>query len=88
MVNSGMELAPHDPETAAIAHQAFRRAEDTFAAALNRAVDQGKISKGKNVRALARFLAGSFQGMQLMSRRGADQETLQDYCETILGALD
>ncbi|MBS8275726.1 TetR/AcrR family transcriptional regulator [Thalassospira tepidiphila] len=88
MVNSGMELAPHDPETAAIAHQAFRRAEDTFAGALNRAVDQGKISKGKNVRALARFLAGSFQGMQLMSRRGADQETLQDYCETILSALD
>jgi len=88
MVNSGMELAPHDPETAAIAHQAFRRAEDTFAAALNRAIGQGKISKGKNVRALARFLAGSFQGVQLMSRRGADQETLNDYCETILAALD
>ncbi|MBP3128085.1 TetR/AcrR family transcriptional regulator [Thalassospira sp. ER-Se-21-Dark] len=88
MVNSGMELAPHDPETAAIAHQAFRRAEDTFAAALNRAIGQGEIAEGKNVRALARFLAGSFQGVQLMSRRGADQETLNDYCETILAALD
>ncbi|MBC08502.1 TetR/AcrR family transcriptional regulator [Thalassospira sp.] len=88
MVNSGMELAPHDPETAAIAHQAFRRAEDTFAAALKRAIDQGTISKTKNVRALARFLTGSFQGVQLMSRRGADQETLQDYTDTILAALD
>ncbi|KJE34879.1 TetR family transcriptional regulator [Thalassospira sp. HJ] len=88
MVNSGMELAPHDPETAAIAHQAFRRAEDTFAAALKHAMDQGTISKTKNVRALARFLTGSFQGVQLMSRRGADQETLQDYTDTILAALD
>ncbi|WP_033069364.1 TetR/AcrR family transcriptional regulator [Thalassospira australica] len=88
MVNSGMELAPHDPETAAIAHQAFRRAEDIFAAALKRAMQQGTISKDKNVRALARFLAGSFQGVQLMSRRGADTETLQDYTDTILAALD
>ncbi|MBO6803407.1 MAG: TetR/AcrR family transcriptional regulator, partial [Thalassospira sp.] len=56
--------------------------------ALNRAIGQGKIAKTKNVRALARFLAGSFQGVQLMSRRGADQETLNDYCETILAALD
>ena len=88
MVNTGMEMAPHDPETAAIAHQAFRRAEEIFAAALKRAVQQGTISKDKNVRALARFLAGSFQGVQLMSRRGADQETLQDYTDTILAALD
>jgi TetR/AcrR family transcriptional repressor of nem operon len=88
MVNSGMELAPHDPETAAIAHQSFRRAEDTFSAALKRAIGQGTISKNKNVRALARFLVGSFQGVQLMSRRGADQETLQDYTDTILAALD
>lgn len=88
MVNSGMELAPHDPETAAIAHKSFRRAEDLFAAALKRAIKQGTISKTKNIRALARFLVGSFQGVQLMSRRGTDQETLQDYTDTILAALD
>lgn len=88
MVNSGMELAPHDPETAAIAHQAFRRVEDMFAAALTRGIKGGTIPTNKNVRALARFLAGSIQGVQLMSRRGADQETLEDYTNTILAALD
>lgn len=88
VVNSGMELAPHDPETAAIAHQAFRRVEDMFAAALTRGIKGGTIPKDKNVRALARFLAGSFQGVQLMSRRGADQETLEDYTNTILEALN
>lgn len=88
MVNSGMELAPHDPETAAIAHQAFRRVEDMFAAALTRGIKGGTIPKNKNVRALARFLAGSIQGVQLMSRRGADQETLEDYTNTILATLD
>lgn len=88
MVNSGMELAPHDPETAAIAHQAFRRVEEMFAAALIRGIKDGTIPSNKNVRALARFLAGSIQGVQLMSRRGADQETLEDYTNTILAALD
>ncbi|MEQ9348547.1 MAG: TetR/AcrR family transcriptional regulator [Thalassospira sp.] len=88
IVNSGMELAPHDPETAAIAHQAFRRVEDMFVAALSRGIAHGSISRDKNVRALARFFAGSIQGVQLMSRRGADQETLEDYTETILAALN
>ncbi|MBN8196501.1 TetR/AcrR family transcriptional regulator [Thalassospira povalilytica] len=88
IVNSGMELAPHDPETAAIAHQAFRRVEDMFAAALSRGIKHGTISKEKNIRALARFLAGSIQGVQLMSRRGADPETLEDYTNTILEVLN
>ncbi|MCC9626030.1 TetR/AcrR family transcriptional regulator [Thalassospira sp. MA62] len=88
MVNSGMELAPHDPETAAIAQKSFRRIEGMFAAALKRAIDQGTISNAKNIRALARFLAGSVQGVQLMSRRGADRETLEDYTDTVLAALD
>ncbi|MDG4720225.1 MULTISPECIES: TetR/AcrR family transcriptional regulator [Thalassospira] len=88
MVNSGMELAPHDPEIAAIAHQAFRRVEDMFTAAINRGMAHGTIAKGKNIRALARFLAGSIQGVQLMSRRGADRETLDDYTTTILSTLD
>ncbi|NIZ03043.1 TetR/AcrR family transcriptional regulator [Thalassospira lucentensis] len=88
MVNSGMELAPHDPDIAAISHRAFRRVEDMFANALRRGVDAGTISGDKNIRALARFLAASFQGVQLMARRGSDPETLQDYTETILAALD
>ncbi|MBX2830042.1 MAG: TetR/AcrR family transcriptional regulator [Rhodospirillales bacterium] len=88
IVNSGMELAPHDPETAAIAHQAFRRVEDMFSAALTRGIKQGSIAKDKNVRALSRFFAGSIQGVQMMSRRGADTETLNDFTNTILAALD
>ena len=88
IVNSGMELAPHDPETAAIAHQAFRRVEDMFGAALTRGIKQGTIAKDTNVRALSRFFAGSIQGVQMMSRRGADVETLEDYTNTILAALD
>ncbi len=88
MVNSGMELAPHDPETAAIAQQAFRRVEDMFANALKRGINTGTISADKNVRALARFFAGSIQGVHLMARRGADRETIEDYTDTILAALD
>lgn len=87
LVNSGMELAPHDPETAAIAQQAFRRAEDMFAAALTRGIAKGTISRDKNVRALARFFAGSFQAVQLLSRRGADQQTLEDYTDVVLSVL-
>ena len=88
IVNSGMELAPHDPETAAIAKQAFRRVEDMFANALKRGIDAGTISRDKNIRPLARFFAGSIQGLQLMARRGADADILEDYIDTILDTLD
>ncbi|AUG52173.1 TetR/AcrR family transcriptional regulator [Thalassospira marina] len=88
MVNSGMELAPHDAETAAIARQSFKRTELLFVDALVRAQAQKTIAEGKNIRALARFLAGSVQGLQLMARRAADEETMRDYVEMVLTALD
>ncbi|WP_417810739.1 TetR/AcrR family transcriptional regulator [Thalassospira alkalitolerans] len=88
MVNSGMELAPHDPETAAIAQAAFRRVEDMFANAIKRGINQGTISDTKNIRALSRFFAGSFQGVNLMARRGADDSTLNDYVDMVLTTLD
>jgi len=88
IVNSGMELAPHDPETAAIAQASFRRVEDMFARALHRGVEQGTISKDKNIRSFSRFLAGSIQGVHLMARRGADKNTLDDYVDIILSTLD
>lgn len=88
MVNSGMELAPHDPETASIAQASFRRVEDMFARALSRGVEHGTIARDKNIRSLSRFLTGSIQGVHLMARRGADKDTLDDYVDTILSTLD
>lgn len=88
MVNSGMELAPHDPETAAIARQSFKRIELLFVDALVRAQAQKTISDGKNIRALSRFLAGSAQGLQLMARRAADDATMRDFVDVVLSTLD
>ncbi|MEQ5774993.1 MULTISPECIES: TetR/AcrR family transcriptional regulator [unclassified Thalassospira] len=88
MVNSGMELAPHDAETAAIARQSFKRTELLFVDALVRAQAQKTISDTKNIRALARFLAGSLQGLQLMARRAADEDTMRDFVDTALSTLD
>ncbi len=88
MVNSGMELAPHDPETAALARQSFKRVELLFVDALVRAQAQKTISDGKNTRALARFLTGSAQGLQLMARRAADEGTMRDFVDVTLSTLD
>jgi TetR/AcrR family transcriptional repressor of nem operon len=88
IVNSGMELAPHDAETAAIARQSFKRTELMFVAALKRAQAQKTIADDKNIRALARFLAGSIQGLQLMARRAADEDTMTDFVDMVLSTLD
>ncbi|OSQ36162.1 TetR/AcrR family transcriptional regulator [Thalassospira mesophila] len=88
MVNSGMELAPHDAETAAIARQSFKRIEVMFAEALIRAQNQKTIDSSKNIRAMSRFLAGSVQGVQLMARRAADEDTMRDYVDMVLTTLD
>ncbi|MDP2697505.1 TetR/AcrR family transcriptional regulator [Thalassospira sp.] len=88
MVNSGMELAPHDPETAAIAQASFRRIEALFADALKRGVAAGTLSPVKNTRQMARFLTGSIQAVHLMARRGAGEDTLSDYVDMALSILD
>jgi TetR/AcrR family transcriptional repressor of nem operon len=87
LVNSAVELAPHDPEVAGRVSGYVRRTGAAFEGALVRAQVKKEIPKKSDPKALARFLVTNLHGLRVMARAGADQETLDDTVRITLAAL-
>lgn len=64
------------------------RWEAAFYAMLTRARDLGEIRPDQELRALARFLTTSLQGLRVMSKVRPDREVLQDSVAVALSVLD
>jgi TetR/AcrR family transcriptional repressor of nem operon len=88
LINTAVELCPHDPETRDRIRANFQKIENAFYNALNRAKSQGEINQQQNIRALARFLTCSLQGLKVTSKVLPDRETLKDIVQTIVRLLD
>lgn len=86
--NSAVELAPHDPEMARRVKEMLFRVEDALQAALERGRGAGELPASVNPPAVARFLLGVLQGLRVLSRMGAEPETLRDTVEVSMEALD
>jgi len=86
--NAMSELAGRCPETAAKACGDMAAVEEALYRTLLRGRENGEIKKGKNLRAVARFLYSSLQGLQLMSKARQDRKTLEDVVKVTLSALD
>lgn len=88
MCNSAVELAPHDPEVAAKLTAGFAAIEAGFLRALMRARRQGEIGEGRDLRALARFLTASLQGLLVIAKAVPDRALLEDMVDQILSVLE
>jgi TetR/AcrR family transcriptional regulator, transcriptional repressor for nem operon len=88
ITNTAVALAEDDPDTAARVRANLRRVEDAFDEALQRAQGSGEISKRHSPRALARFLANSFQGLRVLSKCCVELDVLHDAVEVTLSILD
>ena len=87
LTNVAVELAPHDPETAARVASNFQRVEEAFERALARAQASGEIGPGQTPRALARFLTSSLQGLRVVTKVSPDRDALRDVVEVTLTAV-
>lgn len=87
VVNTIVELAPQDPAFADTFRSVWSRLEGALEGALARAQAQGRIPAGRSPRALARFLAGTIQGLAVRSKYDPDREGLADVADTALAAL-
>ena len=56
--------------------------------ALLRGKKAGEIKGGRDLRAVARFLYSSLQGLQLMAKATRDRKTLEDVVKVTLSVLD
>ncbi|MET0621436.1 MAG: TetR/AcrR family transcriptional regulator [Pyrinomonadaceae bacterium] len=86
--NATSELAGHCRATAEKACGSMAAAEEALYRALLRGKKEGEIGAGRDLRAVARFLYSSLQGLQLMSKATRDRKTLEDVVRVTLSVLD
>jgi TetR/AcrR family transcriptional repressor of nem operon len=85
--NCAAELPRHDRGALARVRQGLARTEAAFHEALMRAKERGELAPDADVRALARFLTASFQGLRLVGKANPDRAVLEDTARTILRSL-
>jgi TetR/AcrR family transcriptional repressor of nem operon len=88
VVNTAIELAPHDEELARRVESNWDFIENTLAAALTRAREQGELDGAQDPRSLARFLLTVLQGLRLMGKGSNDAARLRDTAAQALRVLD
>ncbi|MEU5761845.1 TetR/AcrR family transcriptional regulator [Nocardia sp. NPDC047648] len=87
VVNSTIELAPRDPELAAVLAADQERRLAVLTDAFEAARRAGEIAPDKKPSALAHFVIATIGGMRVAARGGADRETLAAIATTALDAL-
>jgi len=88
MVNSMVELTPHDADIRALAQAHAREVEGLFASRLSAAQRKGEIGKAKDPVALARFFYHTMLGLSVASRALGERDTLRDSARLALQVLD
>ena len=88
VVNTAVELAPHDPAAARRVQASWDYLETALASALFRAQAQGELAKGKDPRGLARCLLVFLQGLRVMGKAATEPERLRDAAAQALALLE
>jgi TetR/AcrR family transcriptional repressor of nem operon len=88
VVNTAVEVAPHDAEIRAKVRKIFADIETVFRATLQQAQDDGELAPDKNVEAIARFLTHSTQGIRVMAKVNPPKAYMRDVAEQTLSVLD
>lgn len=88
MVNSMVELSPHDADTRALAQAHARELEGIFASRLSTAQRQGELARSKDPVTLARYFYHTLLGIAVSSRALGDKEALRQSARLALQVLD
>jgi TetR/AcrR family transcriptional repressor of nem operon len=88
VTNSAVELSGRDRRAAAKVGGSLAKIEAAFMRALERACAAGELPALHDLRALARFLTSSAQGLSVMARTARDRAVLDDVVGIVLSVLD
>ena len=88
LTNAATERAHHDADAAERVRANFRRLENALAETLRRGVDAGIFDGSLDVRAQARTLLTTIQGLRVLARTEPERTALQDVVDQSLRALD
>jgi TetR/AcrR family transcriptional repressor of nem operon len=88
LVNSMVELVPHDADTRALVQAHADELDRLLAARLTLAQRKGEMSKSKDPSAIARFLRHTMLGMSVASRALGERAGLVESSRVALQVLD
>lgn len=88
MVNTEVEIAPHDEKVAAIICQNEQQVEDAFYKAIKKGQESGEISPEKDARALARFIFNTVKGLRVTAKSTTDRTVFDDVSKLALSVLN
>ncbi|MEM8532827.1 MAG: TetR/AcrR family transcriptional regulator [Chloroflexota bacterium] len=84
VVNTAVELAPHDAEIAEKIRAGFGKTEDVFCQLIVKGQETGEIASTQDPRCLARFLLNTLMGLHVMAKAKLERKTLEDSITTAL----
>jgi TetR/AcrR family transcriptional repressor of nem operon len=88
MINAGMELAPHDPEIAAIVQANNQETEQIMTAAIQKGQDAGQLSRNLDALSIARFIFITLSGLRVSAASdSADRTKLEAAITVALSVL-
>jgi len=87
LTNSAIEMAPRDADIDSRLSATFQRLEDAFYDNLLRAQKAGEIANGRDLRATARLLTGTVQGVRVLARANSSESTLRDIADEALRTI-
>ena len=87
MVNTMVELAPHDEEIRELIAQEMGRVENAFHNALMRARTANLIPEHLNLADTAQFLMNTLTGMRVLGRQTYERDAFEAVAKTVLSIL-
>ncbi|TDC46362.1 TetR/AcrR family transcriptional regulator [Actinomadura sp. KC345] len=87
VVNTTVEMAPHDEGIAERLDRDQRRRLAALKAAIEDGMRAGEIDQGKDAPALAHFIISTVAGMRVAARGGAGRATLTSIADTAMDAI-
>jgi len=88
VTNSAVERGLRDTATAKKVSLCLLQLENGFYKTLVRAHDTGEIDERLNLRAIARYLTSSLQGLLVMGKVRAERQALKDVVDVTLRVLE
>ena len=87
LVNTAVEVAPHDAEVSAIICANDADIEQAILTAIEKGRQNGELSNTHNARALARFIFNTFKGLRVNAKATTDPQLHQDIVNIALSVL-
>ena len=87
MVNSAIELAPHDSEISRIVADNQRFFEQSLTVLIERGQQTGDISSAHPANELASFVFNTINGLRVLGKTNPDQATLQSVVNITMATL-